>query len=559
MVETAEIIPTSTELADVIYFGGDILTMEGESPTYVEALAVKEGKILLLGSKSDVEKTRDDSTRMVDLEGKTLLPGFVDGHSHIFLYVATLDFADLNPPPVGSVQSIPDILHALEAKKEELKLGDADWVIGWGYDPDFLAEHRHPTAADLDPVFPINPVLLLHVSGHMAVANSAAMRAKNVTAQTKDPSGGVIVRNPGTQEPQGLFEEAAAQVFFMDELTGQEPVEGAAEKLQRAQAYYASHGITTAQEGAMTSEQMEVAEYAAERGQLFLDLVGLVFQPFAEKKLDTIPWSVYRNGLRYAGLKLVVDGSPQGKTAYLSQPYLTPVPGCKENCCGAPDLTQDHVNDLFLKCYQRRIQVYSHCNGDASIDMMIASHQYAIQHLPDQTVDRRTVIVHSQIMRPEQLAVYVRYGLFASFFTNHTYYWGDVHLKNLGEERASFISPMHSALKLGIRVANHTDFTVTPLNQMFVVWSAVNRLTRSGRVLGPDERISPYQALQAITIGSAFMCFEEDSKGSLRAGKLADLVVLDKNPLKVNPIAIKDIQVVSTIKGGREVFRRTAG
>ncbi len=238
-------------------------------------------------------------------------------------------------------------------------------MIGRGYDPDLLAEHRHPTASDLDPSsFTTNPVLLLHVSGHMVVANSVAMRAKNVTTQTKDPLGGIIVRKPGTQEPQGLFEEAAAQVFFLDELTGQEPVEIGAPKLQRAQVYYASHGITTAQEGAMTSKQMDVAEYAAEHGQLFLDLVGLVFQPFAEKMLDTIHWGVYRNGLRYAGLKLVMDGSPQGKTAYLSQPYLTPVPGCKENCCGAPDLTQDHVNDLFLKCYQRKIQVYSHCNGE---------------------------------------------------------------------------------------------------------------------------------------------------------------------------------------------------
>ena len=178
--------------------------------------------------------------------------------------------------------------------------------------------------------------------------------------------------------------------------------------------------------------------------------------------------------------------------------------------------------------------MYAHCNGDAAIDLMLAGHEYALAQLEEAAgeKDRRTVIVHSQIMRPEQLDAYAKYRIVPSFFTNHTFFWGDVHIANLGEERASFISPMRSALDKGLRAANHTDYNVTPIDQMFTVWTAVNRTTRSGRVLGPEERITPYEALQAITINGAYMLFEEGDKGSLEPGKLADLVILDRNPMQ---------------------------
>lgn len=555
MVETTGLIQKG-EYADAIYFGGDILTMESDTPVYAEALAVKDGKILSVGTMAETEKFKDENTRLINLEGKTLLPGFVDGHSHIFLYVANIDSAQLTSPPMGTVKNISDIIAALQEKKKQLQLTGTDWLMGWGYDPDLLKEHRHPTAQDLDEAFPTNPVLLLHVSNHMAVANSAAMKTKNITAQTKDPHGGRIVRKPGSMEPEGLFQEAAMLTFFLDQLDKKEPVEVGAQKLQKALMYYASNGVTTVQEGAMQEREMAIAEYAASHGQLFLDVAGLIFVPVAEKLSGhPLSWGVYRNGLKYAGVKIVMDGSPQGKTAFLKEPYLTPVPGCNHDCCGTPTLNQDEVNAIFLKYYRDNVQVYSHCNGDASIDMMITAHEYAVKQLPNPDVDRRTVIVHSQVMRPEQLDAYKRYGLFASFFTNHTYYWGDVHLQNLGEKRASFISPMHSAIAKGIHVANHTDYNVTPMNQMFVCWTAVNRLTRTNKILGPHERITPYQALQAVTIGGAYMYFEENRKGSLKAGKVADLVILDKNPLKVDPAVIKDVKVLVTVKSGKEVYR----
>ena len=557
MVETQTEPFTEFELADVIYFGGDILTMEGEAPTYVEALAVKEGKILAVGKMVEMEKYKGDSTKLFDLQGKTLLPGFVDGHSHIFSYIASMNSAQLSSSPMGPIKNIAGIIQALEEKKKELKLSDTDWLIGWGYDQNALDERRHPTAADLDLAFPTNPVLIMQVSGHMLVANAAAMKAKGINADTKNPLGGTIVRKPGSQEPEGLFQETAFQVYFVDEIIKKEPPEIAVKKLELALAYYASYGITTAHEGVLQEEQIPLVEYAASKGKLFIDLVCLVHQPAAEKLLNqkAIRWGTYNNGLKYLGMKIITDGSPQSKTAYLTEPYVLVSSG-EQSSRGNPDMSQTKINELFLTFYRNRIQIFAHCNGDAAIDMIIAGHVNAIKQLTDQNIDRRTVIVHSQIMRPDQLDAYRKYGFFATFFTNHVYYWGDVHLRNLGEKRASFISPMHSAIEKGVPVANHTDYSVTPINQLFTCWTAVNRLTGSGKILGPEERITPYQALKAITMGSAYMCFEEDTKGSLKPGKIADFVILGNNPLKVEPMAIKDIQVLSTIKCGKEVYRR---
>jgi hypothetical protein len=210
----------------------------------------------------------------------------------------------------------------------------------------------------------------------------------------------------------------------------------------------------------------------------------------------------------------------------------------------------------MLGCYSNKVQLYSHCNGDASIDMMISGHEYAMRKLNDSTSDRRTVIIHSQIMRPDQLVTYKKYKMLPSFFTNHTFYWGDVHIANLGMERASFLSPMKSALDMDIIATNHTDASVTPMDQLFLLWSSVNRLSRNNVVVGEAQRIDAYRGLKALTINGAYQYFEENTKGSLKAGKLADLVILDKNPLKVDAISIKDIKVMETIKEGKSIFKK---
>lgn len=254
---------------------------------------------------------------------------------------------------------------------------------------------------------------------------------------------------------------------------------------------------------------------------------------------------------------MIADGSPQGKTAYFTEAFLTPVPGCESNCKGLPSISQKSMNDLFVMAYKDDNQLFIHGNGDGSIDMILEAHKYACEKLNQPLdKDRRTVVIHSQFVRADQMDTYVKYNILPSFFTNHAYFWGDVHVENLGEEGAFALSPIASASKLGLKFTNHSDATVTPIDPLFTVWSAVNRISRTGRIIGPKEKATPYQALKAITSHAAFEYFEENSKGSLSKGKLADFVILDKDPLSVDPMEIKDIKVVETIKEGKSIFKK---
>jgi predicted amidohydrolase YtcJ len=252
-------------------------------------------------------------------------------------------------------------------------------------------------------------------------------------------------------------------------------------------------------------------------------------------------------------VKVIADGSPQGRTAYFTKPYLTCGPGGEKNWRGTPIVPPEHLNAVVKLAYECDAQVLVHCNGDAAIDMLLDAHKAAgAPH------GRRTTVVHSQFVRRDQLDLYVQYGINASFFTNHAFFWGDVHMQNLGQERAYFLSPMKTARALGLRMTNHSDFLVTPLDPMFILWTAVNRTSRSGQIIGPDERISVLDGLKALTIDGAHQYFEENRKGSIEVGKLADLVILTANPTKVDPAAIKAIKVAETIKGGKSVFRRAS-
>ena len=548
--------PEAGVAATSFYFGGDILTMVGAEPAYVEALAVRDGKILAVGTAGEVAKAAGSGAARIDLAGRTLLPGFIDGHSHLLNYADSLVQANLNPPPIGGVTRLADIIAALQKLKGEVGAGDGDWLIGQGYDQDMLEERRHPTAADLDAAFPKNPVVILHASGHMLVANSRAFEAVKIGADTPDPQGGTILRKPGGRAPLGLVQEMG-MMAFQPIIKGARTPEVDLDLIKRAVAHYAANGYTTASESLVLGDKMPVLQMAADKGALTIDVVALPAFTMAEELVGTskIKWGEYRNGLKYAGIKIAVDGSPQGKTAYLTRPYLTPVPGCKTDCRGFSNLTQAQVDQLLLLAYKNGVQMFSHCNGDAAVDMMIAGHENAEKTLATPGKDRRTIIIHSQVMRADQLDAYAKHGLLPSFFSNHVYYWGDVHYANLGPERAAFISPLASAFKRGIRATNHTDATVTPLDPMFLLWTSVNRVTREGRVLGEAERVTPYYGLRALTVNGAYEYFEEASKGTLEAGKRADLVVLDRNPIKADPMSIKDIRVVETIKDGKRVYQ----
>ena len=539
-----------------LFYNGDILTMEEDTPKYVEAVVIQNGKIVFVGSKSDAQSKFKDSKK-TDLKGKTLLPGFIDPHSHFGMVSNTMGQVDLNPEPVGKIKNIDDILQNLKEYKEKNKIPDGEWIFGWGYDDGQLTEKRHPTKKDIDKVLPNNPVYLQHTSGHMGVANSLGLKELNTSSNSKDPDGGTIVRFPNSNDPTGLVQETAMYPFvrlMMEKLDSKQ-----AEFFDTTQDYYASNGITTAQDGMTSRESIKFFQSQADAGKMKIDLVALAGYSELDSNLaDTsLLFKTYKNGFKTQGTKIVADGSPQGKTAFFSKPFLTDVPGCQHDCRGLPSLSQDAINKLFETAYAKDNQLFIHCNGDASIDMVLLAHKLACEKLNQPLdKDRRTIVIHSQFVRPEQLNTFVKYNMEPSFFTNHAYFWGDIHVQNLGKERADFLSPMVSAKKLGLKPTNHSDATVTPIDPIFTIWTAVNRVSRSGAIIGQAERTTPYLALQAITSFAAYEFFDENLKGTLTAGKLADFVILDKNPLKVPPMEIKNIKVVETIKEGKTIFKK---
>lgn len=539
-----------------LFYNGNIITMASDQEEYVEAIVEENGKIVFVGSQKDAE-TKYGNSNKIDLNGKTLLPGFIDPHSHFGMVSNTMGQVDLNPKPVGTVVNIDDILKKLEAFKEERNIPDGEWIFGWGYDNGQLAEKRHPTKRDIDKVLPNNPVYLQHTSGHMGVANSLALEKLNVNAESKSPEGGNIERFPNSKEPTGLVQETAMYPFVgnMLEILAKDQ----ATYFGATQEYYASNGITTAQDGMTDRNTIRFFQSQADAGKLNIDLVSLAGYAELDSNVQdsSLHFKKYKNGFKVQGTKIIADGSPQGKTAYFTKPYLTEVPGCQDDCRGLPSLSQETINALFLTAYENENQLFIHCNGDATVDMIVEAHEHACKQLGQALdKDRRTIIIHAQFARPDQLEIFVKYKMEPSFFTNHAFFWGDVHVENLGKERADFLSPMVSAKKLGLKPTNHSDATVTPIDPIFTIWSAVNRVSRSGTIIGEGERTTPYLAIQAITSNAAYELFEENLKGSLSEGKLADFVILDKNPLKVEPMDIKNIQVLETIKEGKTVFKK---
>lgn len=540
--------------ADVIYTGGDIVTMNDAQPT-AEALAVKDGKILFVGRTVDAEKLRSRTTEAVDLGGKTLMPSFLDAHSHYINSLLVADQCKLYAPPAGPGKDVESIVTALTQFAHERKIAKGEMILGYGYDDTVMPNGRLLNRDDLDKAFPDNPVRVDHVSMHGAVMNSLALKKYGISAETKTPPGGVIVRKPGTNEPYGLIMETA----FLPVMEKAEPMTHEQEiaATKAGQMLYAEAGITTAQEGATHLAQLQTMKRATDAGANIIDVVAFPFITDVDKILAEFPvpqWEKYDKRFKIGGVKITMDGSPQGRTAFFTTPYLTGGPAGEKNWRGEPTFPQDVANQMVKKVYDLRVPLILHCNGDAAIDAFLTA--YELARAGDYSRPWNVTTIHSQFMRKDQIPKFVTYKVRPSFYTLHTYYFAEAHIANRGKAQALYISPMHDAIDAGLRPTNHTDFVVAPLDQMFMLWSAVNRISRAGAEIGPDQRITPLEGLKAMTIWVAEQYGEETTKGSLEPGKLADLVILDKNPLKVDRMLIKDIKVAETVKDGKTIYRR---
>ncbi len=525
-----------------LYYGGPVLTMKAEND-YAEALVTENGRIAYVGSLEKANELCDESTCKVNLQGHTLMPAFIDPHGHISMVAQFAAFADLS-----ECTDFAQILQKLKAYLQEKKTGPEGILMGFGYDHNFLKEQRHPDKTLLDQVSSQIPIYIMHTSSHMGVGNSAMLALAGIDSSTPDPKGARFGRMPGSMEPDGYAEEAEAIGRMLMTAAPRIKLDMQAQ-IAAAQETYLKNGITTCQDGAAGAGDVKNFAEAAENGSLVIDVVsypvmggdtGELLKKYAAYD------KTYQNRFKIGGLKIVLDGSPQGKTAWLTQPYEG-----EGEYRGYPAKTDEEVYGYAKEAIDRGEQLLAHCNGDAASDQFLDAYEKA--RMDSQNQDKqelRPVMIHCQTVRDDQLDRMALLGMIPSIFVAHTYYWGDIHLKNLGKERGSRISPARSAFDRGLKVNFHQDPLVVQPKMLHTVWCAVNRITRSEVPIGPQQRVSVYEALEAVTINGAYAYFEEDRKGTLEEGKLADMIILSDNPMTVPSMEIGSIRVLETIKEG---------
>ena len=520
-----------------------------------QSLAIRGDEIIAVGTNKETQLFTAPGTRTIDLDNNTLLPGFYATHDHFpgSGNVAVLS-VDLNSPPIGTVENIDQLLATLSERVNETPVGA--WIEGRGYDDTLLTEQRHPTRVDLDRVSTEHPILIIHTSGHLAVANSVALQLAGVTRSTPNPPAGVIQKDKETGVPNGIFEE---NYRIISQLIPPPSRDKKMEAVRWAVQDYVEDGVTTAVIAAGNRESLSNLREARNEGLLTFRIItmmsrGAPGQPSAAEAGGMVS-GFGDEYLKLGAIKIVQDGSNQGYTGYFTEPYHTPFKG-DADYRGYPRRRREDLTTMVKELHETGYQIAIHANGDAAIDDVLHAFREAQLAFPRE--DARHRIEHCQMVRQDQLDAIAELNLSPSFFVGHVYYWGDRHRDIfMGPDRAAGISALRSAIDRGIRFTVHDDTPVTPVNPLQLVWVGVNRLTKSNQVLGPDERITPLEALRAVTIDAAWQNFEEDIKGSIAPGKLADFVVLSDNPLTVNPTEIRDITVLETIVGGKTVYERS--
>ncbi len=533
-----------------VFVNGQILTMDANN-AIAEAISIRGATVERVGRTEEILALVSDETEVTELRGRTLMPGFVDAHGHFPGSGQVVFAADLNSPPIGDIENIPALLNRLRAFAESRPDG---WLSGFGYDDTLLTEGRHPTRDDLDQVSQSRPIAISHISGHLYVVNSAALAALGIDEMTPDPEGGLIQRDPDSPDgrrPNGVLEETAARDAMRQMLDI-----GILDVLRMttfAAREYLQAGVTTASAGGMPLSLVK-ALGPLSRFNVFPQRVAL-FPLLEEVETEVLggtwrPETLAQGRLSLPRVKIIADGSIQGYTGYLSEPYYESYKG-DARYRGYPSVSR---TDLFRQVeglHRQKVQYAIHVNGDASVQDALDAIAAAQRAVPWPEV--RPLFIHAQMSREDQVRRMAELGVTPSFFSSHTYYWGDRHVAIfMGPERAANMSPAGWALAAGVRYSAHADTPVTPMRPLQVVWSQVKRTTTSGAVLGPHQQVTPLQALRAVTIDAAWQVFLDGSVGSLEPGKLADMVILSGDPLKAPDV--RALVVEKTFIGGAEVF-----
>lgn len=545
------ILTPPVQIADTIYLGENIVTMVSGTKNS-QAVAVADGKIIAVGTEADILRHKGATSEIMELGNKALLPGFIDAHGHFTFQAMLLSAVNLSSPPVGQVKNIEDLKNTLKSHISAKSIPKGQWVVGYGYDESLMSEGRHPTRVDLDAVSKDHPIYLLHVSGHLGSGNSLALKAGGIGPDSPDPEGGVIRRMADGKTPNGVLEERA-QYAVQKKLPTPTPQQALA-GLAAAQKLYARYGITTVQDGAASQPSIDLVRAANAQGMLSLDIVSYFYLQKPEQPLPPADeFGQYSGRFKLGGVKLVLDGSPQGKTAFLSEPFHVVPKGQKKDYQGYPNYPTDKVNAMVSKVLTHNVPLIAHANGDAMGDILIDA--VTVAHAEGVKGKGRSVMIHAQTVREDQLDRMAELGMIPSFFSSHVFFWGDYHRDSvLGPVRGARISPAKSALDRNIIFTTHNDAPIVPPDMIRLLWATGQRETRSGKILGAEQRVSIYDALKSITINAAYQNFEEGIKGSIEVGKHADFVILSGNPLNLQPAELLQLKVMKTISRGKTVY-----
>jgi predicted amidohydrolase YtcJ len=516
----------SSQPKKIILINANVLTMDNLSRT-AGWLALSGGRIQALGKQVDLNLTGFRDFAVIDCHGKTVLPGFNDAHCHLRAFAESRVTLDLRPSP--TLESLADLKNAIKSHGEKKAKGS--WLRGRGYNEFYLFEKRHPTRWDLDEIAPEHPVKLTHRSGHAHVLNTLALKLVGISRQTEDPPGGLIDRDMNTGEPTGLLYEMGEFLSKrIPPLDYKELLRG----IELANRELLSLGITSLQDASHSNDLERLKEMLSWKEEgLFNPRINFMLSPSGLEQLQAQGFSssISENQLRLNCVKLIIDET----TGHLSP-------------------SQDELNNTVLTVHERGFQVAIHAVEESAVESACSAIEYALRRFPRS--DHRHRIEHCSVCPPALLKRLASLGITVVTQPSFLFYNGDRYLQTVPDHLLEHIYPIGSLLRAGIPVAGSSDFPIAQPNPLIGIYSAVCRKAETGKTIGEGEKISSLDALAMYTVHAARARFEESLQGSITAGKLADLVVLNGNPSVAPPDEIRDMEVKMTILSGEMVWEK---
>lgn len=531
--------------AKLVLLNGKVWTVNEKQPE-AEAVAVLDNRIIAVGSTKDIRKFIGKQTRVLDLHGRRVVPGFNDAHVHFFNGGAGLASVQLR-----DAKSPEDFAQRIAAFAKQIPRGR--WILEGNWDHENWSPAKLPTRQLIDAVTPNHPVFVQRLDGHMALANSVALKLAGITKSTPDPPGGLIVRD-AAGEPTGVLKDAAMNAVYQV-IPNPSPAE-IAEAVKAAMRYAAENGVTSVQDMSASSEVLRVYQQLLARDELTVRIYG--HQPLSQwqRLADVgIRAAFGSDKLKMGGLKGFADGSLGSTTAWFFAPYLD---APSTSGLASDELVDEaKMQERILKADQADLQVAIHAIGDKANNRILAMFAEAAKQ--NGARDRRFRIEHAQHLRPEEIQAFAAQKVIASMQPYHAIDDGRWAENRIGAGRAKGTYAFRSLLDAGAILAFGSDWFVAPMEPLMGIYAAVTRRTLDGkRPQGwvPEQKITVAEAIRAYTLGSAYASFDETRKGSIEVGKLADFAVLSADILKINPVEIEKVRVVMTIFDGKVIYER---